>query len=168
MSKYYYSLKSCPLPSFFISQTWWLNALLVEKTIIAFFLIFLYLLNNEKNTKKWDISRLKTRLYFLWNITTLVKNKHVWTCLKNMFSWNVAPHTILFTEISYKWTVSPCRYYEKQKQFHYCISLLFLLQLLSLIQKHFWIKKTQNKGTNSSFFRTFRKKIAHTIELEYP
>lgn len=48
----------------------------------------------------------------------------------------------------------------------------FLLQLLSLIQKYIKVfeskKKTQNKGTNSSFFRTFRKKIAHTIELEYP
>lgn len=131
----------------------------------------MYLLNNEKKQKSDIWNRLKTRLYFLWNITTLVKNKHVWTCLKNMFSWNVAPHTILFTEISYKWTVSPCRYYEKQKQFHYCISLLFFITttfINSKIHKTFWIKKTQNKGTNSSFFRTFRKKIAQTIELEYP
>ena len=163
MSKYYYSLKSCPLPSFFISQTWWLNALLVEKTIyLLFSLFFLYLLNNEK-TQKSDIwNRLKTRLYFLWNITTLVKNKHVWTCLKNMFNWNVAPHTILFTEISYKWTVSPCRYYEKQKQFHYCISLLFLLQLLSLIQKYiknFESKKHKTKVQIQVFSELFGKKL---------
>lgn len=129
----------------------------------------MYLLNNEKNktnkqTSENLASRLKTRLYFLWNITTLVKNKHVWTCLKNMFSWNVAPHTILFTEISYKWTVSPCRYYEKQKQFHYCISSLpFFITFINSKTQFL----NQNKVQIQVFFN-FRSKKHPTIELEYP
>ena len=64
----------------------------------------------------------KTRLYFLWNITTLVKKnmfelvvKHVWTCL-NMLLLN-----ILFTELVTN-DVSPCRYYEK----NHCISSFFI------------------------------------------
>ena len=75
------------------------------------FFQFLYLLDNEK-----------TRLYFLWNITTLVKKnmfelvvKHVWTCL-NMLLLN-----ILFTELVTN-DVSPCRYYEK----NHCISSFFI------------------------------------------
>ena len=102
------------------------------------FFQFLYLLDNEK-----------TRLYFLWNITTLVKKnmfelvvKHVWTCL-NMLLLN-----ILFTELVTN-DVSPCRYYEKK----------------SLHQFFFNYFQFKNKVQIQVSFFTFGNK--KPIELEY-